>query len=593
MNAIDRILLSVEKPARYVGGEYNQPDCTKPHKVSFCLAFPDLYEVGMSNLGIKILYDILNRDPDVVCERCFTPWVDMGKALSEQGIPLFSLETRRPLKDFDLLGFSIQYELALTNVLYMLDLAGIPFFPAERSEDDPILFAGGPCTANPEPFAPFFDLICIGDGEEVNLAVAKIVAKYKGNRRKILEECQKIDGIYAPSLTETENGICITPVKKAVVKNLDAAPFPTAPLVPNIEVTHDRPVVELYRGCYAACRFCQACFFYRPVRVRSQERILTYAKELIASTGADELGISSLSSGDYPDICGLLRHLHPLAEREKVKLQLPSLRLDSYSEELTGDSRRGSLTFAPEAGTQRLRDVINKNITEEDVDHTMRLAFGQGYRAVKLYFMIGLPTEWDEDLLGIAALAAKIRKIYIEVTGKRDLTITVSTSMFVPKPLTPFQWAEQIGVEEMKRRVSIVRAALRSVKGVNYNWHEETASMLEGVFARGDRALADVVVRAYRSGCRFDGWNEHFRYDLWMQAFADCGIDPFRYTAAQAEDKVFAWDFIDFGVKKSFLLKEWRRALCGEKGESCKFGCKGCGANRYAACKVQNDVSDR
>ena len=589
---IEKYLTKVEKPARYIGGEFNIPDMNKRCSVRFCMCFPDIYEVGMSNLGIGILYDILNGEEGIVCERCFAPWIDFGKILKDNNIPLFSIETRKPLAEFDIVGFSVPYEMSYTNILYMLDLAHIPFRAADRGDEFPIIVGGGPTAANPEPMIDFFDLFFIGDGEETDLAVCRIVEKYKGDKKKILSECAKIDGVYVPSLCKTLDGICVTPVKKAIVKDLDKAKFPVRPLVPNIEIVHDRGVVELYRGCYAGCRFCQACFFYRPIRYRDKETVVEIAKRLIENTGYEEIGLTSLSSGDYEDIYSVLESVNGISKEKNVVFQLPSLRLDSFTASLTKNAKKVSLTFAPEAGTQRLRNVINKNITDEDIDKSMRLAFGIGYRTVKLYFMMGLPTETDEDVLGIAETVRKIKNIYTEVTGKKDISINVSTAMFIPKSVTPFQWAEQISEQEMIRRQELLKTELFRIKGVHYSWHGAEFSVLEGLFARGDRKLSYVVESAYKKGCFFDGWTEIFDYKKWREAIEENGINVNDYTAERDVNKPLPWDFIDFGVTKTYLLKEYKKALEGETTKPCKHNCNGCGANRIGECRKYKENSN-
>lgn len=578
-------LTKVEKPARYIGGEYNTPNMDKPCKVRFCLCFVDVYEVGMSNLGIAILYDVLNKSENIVCERCFAPWTDMGSVLKENNLPLGSIESGRPLKDFDIVGFSVPYEMSYSNILYMMDLAGIPFRAEDRGEEFPLIVGGGPSSANPEPIIDFFDAFFIGEGEEIDLAFCRLAEKHKGDKKKILYEAAQIEGIYVPSLCKTENGINVTTVKKAVVKDLDKAPFPKNPLVPNIEIIHDRSVVELYRGCYAGCRFCQACYFYRPVRYREKDTVAAIAADLIKHTGFDEMGLSSLSTGDYEDICELIAQLKELTERENVALQMPSLRLDSFTAEILGRAKKSSVTFAPEAGTQRLRNVINKNITDEDIVNSMRIAFSLGYTTVKLYFMLGLPTETDEDVLGIAETARLIKKTFIETTGRKNIIMNISTAMFIPKPATPFQWAEQISEEEMYRKQNLLKKELFAIKGVHYAWHGADISVLEGLFARGDRKLSRVIETAYYNGCRFDGWSEHFRYDKWLEAIKENGIDIAAYTGARKTDEILSWDFIDFGVTKKYFLSEWEKALREEVTLPCKHNCNGCGASRLSKCR--------
>ena len=580
---IDELLLSVEKPARYVGGEWNVPDMTKPAKAKFCFCFPDIYEIGMSNLGLQILYDIINRHPDFIAERCYAPWEDMGAKLRESNIPLLSLETATPLKDFDVVGFSVQFELLYSNVLYMLDLAGIPFYAKDRGDEYPILCAGGPCAVNPEPFAPFFDCIVIGEGEEADLELLKKVAegKEKGlSKREILEELKKIEGVYVPELLKDGEKVV-----KAVVKDFENAPYPTKPLVPNIEIVHDRATLELYRGCASGCRFCQAGYYYRPIRERSAEKCAEYGKEMINNSGFGEISLCSLSTSDYTGLMDLEKELRPFIDEKKITLALPSLRLSSFTKEMAQSSRRSSLTFAPEAGTQRLRNVINKNVTDEEIGNIGR-AFEAGYDNVKLYFMLGLPTETDEDILGIAEICKRLRNLYIEIRKKRNLTISVSCSVFIPKPSTPFQWEAQISLDEMLRRQKLLRNALREIKGVSFSWHGAETSVLEVVLARGDKKLAPVIVRAYELGAKFDSWSEYFSWDIWTQAFADTGVDMQEYIGEIPENKVLPWDFIDIGVSKKYLLGQKHLAYQGITTKNCREGCNGCGANKLGRCTI-------
>lgn len=592
---LDEILLNVEKPARYVGGEFNMPDMTKPCSTRLCLCFPEIYEIGMSNIGVRILYHMLNDMENIVCERCFAPFVDMGEQLKANKIPLFSVDSQKPLKQFDIVGMSIGYELLYTNVLYMLDLAGIPFLAKDRTCGDyPILVAGGPCVVNPEPFAEIFDAILIGEGEK-NLKEFTLLydeCKRKSiSKEQFLQKASELDGVYIPSkivpICDENNQITgfNGSVKKAIVQDLDKAYFPTKILVPNIEITHDRAVLELYRGCNNGCRFCQACFYYRPIRNRKLDTLLQYGKELVENTGYSELSLSSLSTSDYYALHELIKGLKESACSGNVRLAMPSLRLDTYKAEYMGSGRLGSLTFAPEAGSQRLRNVINKNISDENIKDTIKYALQAGYTGFKLYFMIGLPTETQEDLQGIVDIVLLIKDMAKEYSkSKRPVQITVSTSVFIPKPLTPFQWERQISVSEMLEKQKFLIDNLH-IKNVRYNWHGADSSVIEAVLSRGDRRLLDVLIRAYQLGCVFDGWSEKFDMQKWMQAFADCGINIENYTREWGENEILPWDFVEHGVSEKYLLKERHNAYNAVTTKACgKSGCTGCGANKLGRC---------
>lgn len=573
-----KILPEVEKPARYLAGEFNLPDMDKPCDERVCLCFADKYEVGMSNIGLRILYHMLNDTDGVVCERAFAPSTDMAEKMRQNGLRLFSLETRREFSDFDIVGFSIGFELAYTNVLYMMDLAGVPFYAADRGEEYPLIVAGGPCMVNPAPILAFFDAILVGEGE-VNLAsFVELHRKCKAeglNKKEFLARAAALEGVYVPSIGGK--------VKRAVVKDLDKAYFPTKILVPGCDIVHDRSTLELFRGCANGCRFCQACFYYRPIRERKKETLLRQAKELITNTGYEELSLSSLSTSDYSDLKGLVEGLKEEAEKENVKLALPSLRLDSFEAEIYEDTKGASLTFAPEAGTQRLRDVINKNVSDENILSSLRAALEHGVKNVKLYFMIGLPTETEEDLKGIVDIVKLVRKLHAEYGKSKLINITVSTAVFIPKPLTPFQWEEQITIDEMYAKQEYLKRELK-LKNVKYSWHDAKSSVIEAALARGDGRLAAVIERAYRTGCVFDSWNECFDYDKWMAAFEYCGIDVREYTGAIPTDAPLAWDFIENGVTKAYLLKERELAYKGVTTPNCIGKCNGCGANKLGGC---------
>lgn len=575
---LSSILLRVEKPARYVGGEYNMPDMDKPCRHRTCLCFSDKYEVGMSNIGVRILYHMLNDMEGFICERSFAPDLDMAQELKSRGQRLFSLETKRDIVDFDLIGFSVQFELQYTNIPYMFDLAGIPLYAKDRPEDFPPVVAGGPCAVNPMPFAPFFDAILIGDGEitfkQINELHLKCLEQGL-SKSEFLRLATEIDGVYVPSIGNR--------TKRAVVQNLDEAYFPTSVLVPNCDIVHDRSTIELFRGCANGCRFCQACFFYRPIRERKPDTLVRYATELMDNTGYDELSLCSLSTSDYSHLKEMVDGIKEQADKRKVKLALPSLRLDSFEAEIYEETSGSSLTFAPEAGTQRLRNVINKNISEQDIYNSIKGAMEHGVKNVKLYFMIGLPTETDEDLQGIVDIVYLVKDLHRQYGKSKLINIVVSTAVFIPKPLTPFQWERQITIEEMKHKQDFLKEKLR-IKNVKYSWHGAESSVIEALLARGDESLARVIEEAYKQGAVFDSWSEHFHYEYWLNAIQKCNVDVDEFVGEQAEDKDFCWDIVDNGVTKAYLLAERHKSRQGVTTPNCMGKCNGCGASKLGRC---------
>ena len=599
---ISAFLDSVEKPARYTGGEWDSV-AKDPSAVDirFGFCFPDTYEVGMSHLGMKILYGILNEREDTYCERVFAPWVDMEEKMRAVGASLFALETRDDVKEFDILGFTLQYEMSFTNVINMLDLAGIPLLSKDR--EDVFVCAGGPSAFNPEPLADVFDFYTLGEGEEVLNEILDVYVEWKRGKRPrvvFLEEIAKIEGVYVPQFYDVSYSAdgtvaSVTPnnknakpsIKKRIVKDMDEVYYPEKFIVPYIDIVHDRIMLELFRGCIRGCRFCQAGIIYRPVRERSAEKLIELAKKLIDGTGYEEISLTSLSSSDYTALGGLCDELISITEPNNINLALPSLRVDNFSLELTDKIqkvRKSSLTFAPEAGTQRLRDVINKNISEEDIKNGTSTAFSGGYSSVKLYFMIGLPTETDEDVSGISSLATLVADQYFALPREqraRGLSITVSTSCFVPKPHTPFQWMAQDSIENLTRKQKLLQGVIKQ-RAIKYNWHEASVSYLEGVFARGDRRLVDVLIAAQKNGCKFDSWNNFYSFERWMDSFRECGIDPDFYTVRERSyEEILPWEHIDVGVTKKFLIDENEKAKMGVTTPNCREKCSGCGAASF------------
>lgn len=605
------VLMNIEKPARYIGGELNSVMKSKDEiSLRFCMCFPDIYEIGMSHLGISILYGLFNTYEDVWCERVFSPWTDLDGIMRKDNIPLFALESQDPVKDFDFLGITLQYEMCYTNVLQILDLSKIPLKSSERSNDDPIVIGGGPCVYNPEPIADFFDIFYIGEGETRYRELFDLYESCKAegfDRKEFLHKAALIPGLYVPSLYNVsykdDNTIkSFEPIyddvprkiKKEIVKDLDDVFYPTKPVVPFIRATQDRIVLEVQRGCIRGCRFCQAGQIYKPIRERSVDKLLSYADELMQNTGYEELSLSSLSTSDYSNLNELLESLIDKCNARKINISLPSLRIDAFSLDVMSkvqDVKKTSLTFAPEAGSQRMRNVINKNLTQEVILNGARMAFEGGWTKVKLYFMLGLPFETDEDIVAIAELCNEIAKTFYDAVPKEErkgrVAITASTSFFIPKPFTAFQWAPMNGMQDFIDKAELTKKSVKAQlnqKVISYHWHEAGTSVVEGVFARGDRRIADSIVYAYENGCIFDAWTETYKHDVWMTAFEKYGAGVEFYTSrVRADDEIFPWDFLDIGVTKSYLLREWHNARAGVTTDNCKDKCSGCGAACYQA----------